>query len=696
MDRKKDHYEDLEYIRSLFEAEDISTPDSLSEKNILAMLTDRTEECLQEQGSSGPAKDPGTSAGKTEADAPDSSEGLSKRKPVFTRTAVKRLALTAACLIFAVFGGVQLYQAVTAPPDTSLQNGELYTFKDKSEIEHLVDNLDTSRYGLDYGGDILEDADVASEDSAPLATGDMSAENSMTVRSEAKSSSAGSDSHSETYLQVEDVDEADIVKTDGKYIYYVNNDREVIILSADKGKTKVISRIGAGDVENYVHDIFLKDDVLVTVGYVYEGDDGYTGVTTYDISDRKKPVMITSFRQTGDIVSSRMVGNYVYLVTRDSVYKGGRVLPKCTVDGSYTEMTPDSICCVPEPETPSYIILSAMDITSGKDAKCKSKAIFGASDEVYCNDHNLYTAAGEWDDKAGSSATRIVRASLDGLKVKFNATTRVRGSIDDQFSMDEKDGYFRIATTAQRDGMDVNNLFVLDKDLKEAGSLSGFARNESIKAVRYFGDKAYVITYEQIDPLFIIDLSDPENPSIDGEVKIDGFSTLLVPAGEGRLLGIGHATGDNGYGGEYASGLKLVLFDISDPSEPKVLDSREFKDMSSPAQDTHKALTVNGKEEWYAVTYGIYHYEEEPLILDEEVAEDAESSETDISEETADDVYAGPEYEAGVLVFGTDDKLNIYDQHRLGSEYLTRSVYIGDYIYALDEEGNVSSFRFEK
>ena len=677
MNRNTDHREDLEYIRSLFDADDIHAPDSLSEDRILAMLPDRPAEAPAE----------------TKADAPsagtEKSSGTSRRT-VFAKPAVRKLLTAAACLVFAVFGGVQLYGAVTAPPDTSLQNGELYTFRDKSEIEHLVSSL-YSTPDVYYDGDVLEEAEMVTEDSAP-ATGNMASGDS-TVRSDAKSSSSAGD-HSETYLQVDDVDEADIVKTDGKYIYYVNSDREVVILRAENGKTKLMSKIGAGEVENYVHDIFLKGDVLVTIGYVYDDEDRYTGVTTYDISDRSRPEMITSFRQTGSIVSSRMVGDYVYLVTRDSVYKGGRILPKCTVDGNYTEMAPDSICCVPEPEQPSYIVLSAMDITSGRDAKCKSSAIFGASEEVYCNDHNLYTTSTEWDEKAESSATRIVRASLDGLKVKFNATVRVRGRIDDQFSMDEKDGYFRIATTSQRDGMDVNNLFVLDKDLKETGTLSGFARNESIRAVRYFGDKAYVITYEQIDPLFIIDLSDPANPSIDGEVKIDGFSTLLVPAGEGRLLGIGHATGDNGWGGQYASGLKLVLFDISEPSEPKVLDSREFKDMSSPAQDTHKALTVNSKDGWYAVPYSIYNDTDEPLVIEEEGPADEAASETAPPEGVSDAAGTGSHFENGVLVFGADDRLNIYDQHSLSEKYLTRSVYIGDYIYALDEEGNVSSFRF--
>ena len=181
----------------------------------------------------------------------------------------------------------------------------------------------------------------------------------------------------------------------------------------------------------------------------------------------------------------------------------------------------------------------------------------------------------------------------------------------------------------------------------------------------------------------------------EGEVKIDGFSTLLIPAGEGHLLGIGHATGDNGYGGEYAAGLKLALFDISNPSEPKVLDSREFKDMSSPAQDTHKALTVNSREGWYAIPYGIFDYSSpEGEASASENADDLSESATE--DELAIATEPDYRYEGGVLVFGADDKLTIHDQHKLSDNYLSRCVYIGDYIYALDGDGEVSSFHFSK
>lgn len=666
----KDYREDLEYIKSIMDRDGISAPDSLAEDRILAMLPDRTE-----------SADPETDALLTDPAAPvkASAASSSSGKP-----RVKRWLAAAACLVVAVFGGVQAHSVLTAPPDTVTTDGDLYTFTSYKEIENLVNSLDTG-YGRGFfdlgGGAVLEESAV--EDSAP-ATG----ESARVYKSNAMTSSAPED-HSDTYLQVEDVDEADIVKTDGKYIYYVTETREVAILSAENGKTELLSRVGSTDVENYIHDIFLKGDILVTTGSFYEGDEGYTGIVTYDISDRSKPEMIAKFSQTGSIISSRMIGDYVYLVTSDYVFKGGRIVPKCTADGEFKEMAADSICCVPEPQQSSYIVLSAVDITSGKQAKSRTSAIFGASSDIYCNDHNLYAAATEWDKDSSSTYTRIARASLDGLNVRFSGTARVRGYIDNQFSMDEKDGYFRIATTGQRDGLDVNNLFVLDSNLKEVGSVTGFARNESIRAVRYLGDKAYVITYEQIDPLFIIDLSDPARPQIEGEVKIDGFSTLLIPAGEGKLLGIGHATGDNGYGGEYAAGLKLALFDISDPSKPEVIDSMEFENMSSPAQDTHKALTVNSKAGWYAIPYGVYSYEEDVP------AEDSAQITEDAAEEPMVDDSFSRGYEGGVLVFTADGKIGVTDRHRLCNEYLYRSVYIGDYIYALDGEGSVYSFRVD-
>ena len=683
MKKDKSSVSNKEYIRNKFDEDGIKAPASLSEDSIMSML-DKAEE---------------------KAGSKEKVFKTVKKRPRIA----KGLAL-AACAVIAVFGISGMYYSGLFAPNTNASGGELYSFKNESEIKQLIMKMDRTspfdffRMKSNNNTFIVEESEeMAFSESSDAASGESEVvsaprANGSTADSGAAKSASGAANHSETYLQVEEVDEADIVKNDGKYIYFVNEKREVVILEAGNGKTSKVATVGSSGIENYIHKIFLKGDTLITVGMVYDGDDGYTAVVSYDIKDRRNPKVISEFRQSGsDIIASRMVGSTVYLVTNVYAYNDF-VVPKCTIDGEYRKMDCRDISCVPSPKTASYIILSAVDVSSGKEGKSKTKAVFGATQDIYCNDRNLYTVISEWDEKTASSNTRIVRASLDGLNIKFNGTATVRGYINNQFSMDEHDGYFRIATTSERSGMDVNNLYVMDSSLKEVGSITGFARNESIKAVRFMGDKAYVITYEAIDPLFIMDLSDPENPRIEGEVKIDGFSSLLLPLGNDRLLGIGHATGDNGYGGQYASGLKLALFDTSNPSEPKVLDSKEFKDMSSPAQSTHLALTVNKNRGYFAIPYEIWRYED---VLTEGGIEMIEDAEEPSESTTLPEIKETPQNEFGVLVFGTEnsaagksrDKIKVFDQKRLADRQILRNVYIEDYIYGLDAYGEAYSFK---
>lgn len=670
-DIKRNESRDLnnrEYISQLFASDNIKAPESLSEDVMLSKI-----EAFESK------------AGKAQAGSAENASAESARTRVRPR-AVKWIAL-AACAVIAVFGIPAIYNSALFDPDTSVRGGELYTFKNENEINRIVKRLNSSspseRFNLKDGV-----TDIAVEESSDFETnalGDSAAAPDTSAKAGAESF------YSETYLQVEDVDEPDIVKVDGRYIYAVSNKREVIIYEAKDGKASKVSAIGNNGVEQYIQNIFLHGDTLVAVGSIYDDEDrSYIAVVSYDISDRSKPKIINTFRQSGDhVVSSRMVGDFVYLVTNIYAYDDC-IIPKSTIDGEYKDLSPSDISCVPNPQSASYIILSAVDIASGTAGKSKTKAVMGVSDDIYCNNHNLYISVNEWDNAKDAASTRIVRASLDGLNIKFNGTAVVRGYIDNQFSMDEHNGYFRIATTTQRGGIDVNNLYVLDEKLNEVGRIAGFARDEQIKAVRFMRDKAYVITYEAIDPLFVMDLSDPENPRIEGEVKIDGFSSLLIPVDGTRLLGIGHATGDNGYGGQYASGLKLALFDISNPSEPKVLDSKEFKDMSSPAQESHLALTVNPERDYFAIPYDVYSYGgiipiEDDMIIDAESSEDVESPE---------DAEPGIENEHGVLVFGIDKGIEVYDRHNLGETQILRSPCIGDYIYGIDGHAEVHSFRF--
>ena len=663
-----------DYIKKKFENDGIKAPESLSEDSILRMLG-------QADGVPVPEAAP-DAAGKEKVFSK-----ASPKKRTWIRPENRKALAIAASAMIVIFGIAALSPLIGREPDTAAVDGELYEFRSTSEIERMIKSLDSQP-----SMHIFQKREQAVEETLDYESGMAAEESAGSSANDSAAGTSGQDipagSHSETYLQVDDVDEADIVKTDGRYIYYVNKAQEVVILEAKDGETRKLASIGNNGVENYVEDIFLKGDRLVTVGRIYRDNDGSgsTGIVVYDISDRSRPEVLCDFCQSGIIVSSRMVGDYVYLVTNDAVSKGGRVVPVCGPYDSCSELGLSDIRCVPDPKNPSYIVLSAVDTASGRQGKSATKAVFGASSDIYCNDHALYSASEEWDEENGDTFTRIARAQFNGLDIKFDNTCRVRGFIVNQFSMDEQNGYFRIATTSERNGMDVNNLYVLDGELREAGKLTGFARNESIKSVRFMGSKAYVITYEAIDPLFVIDLADPADPRIEGEVKIDGFSTLLVPAGKDRLLGIGHATGDNGYGGEYDSGLKLALFDISDPSAPKVIGSKEFENMTSPAQSDHHALTVNTEKGWYAIPYDIYNYENSSGDI--VVIEDAEAPETAAEEAGPAENY----HQAGVLVFRADDDISVVDQHEIEASQLFRNVFIEDWIYALDADGVAGSF----
>ena len=299
----------------------------------------------------------------------------------------------------------------------------------------------------------------------------------------------------------------------------------------------------------------------------------------------------------------------------------------------------------------------------------ESKSILGAVDDIYCNESHMYIYSTVWNDSNYRSNTQILKADLtDGIE--FTAYTEVDGTIDDQYALDEYDGNLRVATTSYDEWSDSNNLFVLDESLSVIGSVTGFAKNESIKAVRYLGDTAYVITYEQTDPLFVIDLSDPTAPAILGEVKISGFSTMLVPIGGDKLLGIGYHTENEDYTTlEVQEGLKLALFDVSDKTNPQVLDSMSFVNCDSPVQYNPKALVYNPDRGDYVI----------PLNYSDWGHYDSKTGEY---------VYVD-EYHGGVLNFRVNgDKLEEISRYTTDYEEVDRCVYVGDDIYMTYYDNN--------
>lgn len=198
--------------------------------------------------------------------------------------------------------------------------------------------------------------------------------------------------------------------------------------------------------------------------------------------------------------------------------------------------------------------------------------------------------------------TVIHKIAVNKGDLEYQTHGEVPGYALNQFSMDEQAGYFRIATTKNRTWSEYiedeeekesySNLYVLDKDMKIVGSVERLALGERIYSVRFMQDRAYLVTFKQTDPLFVIDLKNPVNPRVLGELKIPGFSNYLHPYDNDYLIGIGKDTKETEWGGVRTLGLKLSLFDVSDVSDPKEVDTYVMGDAGSDsiALNDHKAF----------------------------------------------------------------------------------------------------------
>ena len=196
-------------------------------------------------------------------------------------------------------------------------------------------------------------------------------------------------------------------------------------------------------------------------------------------------------------------------------------------------------------------------------------------------------------------STGITWFSPNDLSVVASGT--VPGHLLNQWAMDEKDGYLRVATTTTANWRNHigNNIYVLDGEMEIIGRLEGLEEGERIYAVRFMGEKAYIVTYRETDPLFVVDLSDPKNPRVEGILKIPGYSTYLHPLGDGKMVGIGKDDDRK---------VKISLFDVSDPENPKELDVYHIDAWWSEAIRNHHAFLWDPKVEIVALPVGTRYY----------------------------------------------------------------------------------------
>jgi len=409
--------------------------------------------------------------------------------------------------------------------------------------------------------------------------------------------------YSATNIQVEGVDEADVVKTDGDYVYVVR-DRTVIIVKAHPAEeARVVHRL---NVSQPVSDIYVSGDKLVVFSYMprfwHYDEAGRTiapdkekaRVTVYDISDRASPSKERDLSVDGYHYDSRLIGEYLYFIITSGAYlEDGEVVLPVIKDGKTWCAVQAEDIWYPNATRGwmDYYTVTSLNIQDPESQMSSETFLLDGGTTLYVSLDNMYIVGQRWWGR-DSEITKI-GISEGSIVGRGNAT--VPGYVLNQFSMDEHEGYFRVATTSHnwRTGAEGNNVYVLDEEMKTVGRLENLAPGEEIYSARFMGDRCYLVTFKKVDPLFTIDLSDPENLRVLGKLKIPGYSDYLHPYDENTLIGVGKETEEAEEGDfSWYQGVKISLFDVSDVENPRELAKIEIGDRGtdSPALYDHHAF----------------------------------------------------------------------------------------------------------
>lgn len=450
------------------------------------------------------------------------------------------------------------------------------------------------------------------------------------------SGSSSNPTYSQTNDQVPGVDELDTVKTDGQYIYTLTNNTIAMVLAFPSNQARSVAYLS---LNGSIQGMFLLGNHLIVVTeqpnyYQYTvplgaGIPGGMGISTslgiypwrpwpppttslwsFDVTDHSKPILTTSLVVNGTLAGARLVGNYVYLIATASVYCNGPIILPSTIVNEKSSRPNISQVYHSDLVEPyhSFTSVVSVDVSKANPDPVVKILILGTSNTIYTAPHDIFLTQQVWNQ---TETTVVHRIHTDLGTINYEASGSVPGHVLNQFSMDQFNGYFRIATT----GYDMSpvvytgasavtpgpffrnsqqtSVYVLDSALHVHGKLEGISPGESFYAARFIGDKAYLVTYQRMDPLFVISLQDPAKPRILGQLNIPGVSDYLQPYDENHLIGFGQSsinlTWENA---ALFQGLKISLFDVTDPSHP--VESSKYligdRGSSSPALWDHKSV----------------------------------------------------------------------------------------------------------
>ena len=533
---------------------------------------------------------------------------------------------------------------------------------------------------------------------------------------DAEANSATNKDYSKTNIQVEGVDEADIIKTDGDYIYSISDSNVVITNVKDPANIKIESKIN----ENIPEDLILYKDKLVVVStnagrYYYDRN---TIVSVYDISDKSNPKKVKSFELYEPYYTTRCIDNKLYIFSSGYLReKDDKIVRDYKEDNQVKKLDLDKIKYLKDSSSNIQTLIAEVDLDN-LDKKIDLNSYLIDISNAYISENNIYLSNQKYNndsikpldlfgfkgifvvfediDYSYDRTTTIYKFNINKDKgVLYKTKSDIDGITINQYSMDEKDGNLRIAL----EGNKGTRIAILDDNLHLLGETESVAENEQMRSSRFVGDKAYLVTYRNTDPLFVVDLSDVKNPKILGELKIPGYSTYLHPYDDTHLIGIGIDTEEritrNNEGEVISSwavvtGMKMSLFDVSDVNNPKQISQTTIGDSRtvSAVLTNPKALLFSKEKELIAIP--VNNYQEDFIIEDAEDVDDYDDIEDDFVN------YKKPYVSEGYFVYNINlengfNLKGVITHEKSESKYsynnskLLRGLYIEDNLYTVSE-----------
>lgn len=580
---------------------------------------------------------------------------------------------------------------------------------EEAEAGEMVAESDSSDYSVSSNSDYSRDIGASTKQ----------------LNENSNNEETGKD-YSSTNTQEKTVDEGDIVKTDGEYIYVAHNqyyDSQPFITVAKAGKEGALSNTDTIELPSFdgnpptLHEMYLYRNYLIvlmsasTMDLYYNSEDvsslryydsmyrTNSYISIYDVSNKNKIRLIKTLSQSGYYEGSRISDGCLYTISnfnrKDYIFddpKTGRSKYQDYVpylnDG---KMSYKNLYYSDHLEKMSTYVISSIDLNKPEKFK-DSKGVSSSEAQLYVGEDSIYLYSPVYDN---ITKTEILKIAYDKGELTVGNRAVVAGYLYDSFALSEYKGNLRIVSTIPANNFswyvedvftrsgaasniltlneDINALYVLDDNMHLLGRITGLAPGEQIYSARFMGDIGYFVTYRNTDPLFSVDLSNPREPKILGALKIPGFSNYLHFYGKGTLLGIGEER--NPYNSEFY-GLKLSMFDISDPKDVTENDKYVMYDTySSPAQYNHRSIMIDPEKNVFGFCY------------------DAET----LTNSKRDNRYYTYDYYYSTFTFDKKKGFIETARYKLDFEYTydinaVRGIYIGDYFYLVTPE-SITSYK---